>query len=115
MQYISTAAIQRSIGKGEPLYHELTVKPISDVVTPPDLMISVNFGVKESDIQTFKIEARNLVKCVCQVFYQKEALNCWRATLAFFPKEHLEVIGQLYYNVLFTEVLKYICCHVFRE
>ena len=93
MQFISTAAINRSIDKGEPLYHELTVKAISDVVKPPDLMISVNFGVKESDIQTFKIEARNTVKCVCQVFYQKEALNCWRATLAFFPKEHLEVIG----------------------
>ena len=91
-QFISTAAIQRPIGKGEPLYHELTVKPISDVVTPPDLMISVNFGVKEPDIQMFKIEARNIMKCVCQVFYHKEATNCWRATFAFFPKEHLEVI-----------------------
>ena len=29
--------------------------------------------------------------CMCQVFYHKTSLNCWRIVFAFFPKGQLDV------------------------
>ena len=60
--------------------------------TPPDLTVEAELkGVQKSNIIKFEKEAQNVVECVYQVFYHKEALNYWRARVVFFPKQHLEV------------------------
>ena len=65
----------------------------SDKTTPPDLTVEAKLeGVQtEPNIIKFEKEARNVVECVCKVFYHKIALNHWTARVAFFQKQHLMV------------------------
>ena len=70
----------------------MMITAVSDKTTPPDLTVEAELkGVQKPNIIKFEKEAQNVVECVCQVFYYKEALNHWRARVAFLPKHHLEV------------------------
>ena len=55
--------------------------------SPDDLC----FSVTVSDELLINFDRKASRRCVCQVFYQKEGINCWKATLAFCPKGLLEV------------------------
>ena len=70
----------------------MMIKAESDKITPPDLIVEATIN-RLRNCATIKIkhEAQNVVECVCQVFYHKQALNHWRARLAFFPNMHKEV------------------------
>ena len=89
---MSRAAVESHTGEGEPPSCEMTVNPVSDRTTPPDLSITAKLkGVKETNKLTFAKEARNVVECVCQVFHVTQGNNRWKTTFAFFPKRHLVV------------------------
>ena len=80
-------------GEYNPLHIEMMITAVFDKTTPPDLTVEAELeGVQKPNIIKFEKEAQNVVECVYQVFYHKEALNHWTARVAFFPKEHLEVI-----------------------
>ena len=89
---MSRADVEEYTGEGEPPYCEMIVSSTNPKITPPDLHIVATInGIRNSANIEIKKEARNVVKCVCQVFYHKLGLNWWKATLAFFPKEQLTV------------------------
>ena len=89
---MSRADVEGYTGEGEPPYCEMIVSSTNTVITPPDLHIVATInGIRNSANIEIKKEAQNVVECVCQVFYHKLGLNCWKTTLAFFPKEHLMV------------------------
>ena len=70
----------------------MTIINADIAITPPDLHIVATInGIRNSANIEIKKEAQNVIECVCQVFYHKLGLNWWKATLAFFPKEHLTV------------------------
>ena len=81
--------IEEYTGEGSPPHIEMTITTVSDETTPPDLTVEAE--LKGVQIIKFEKEAQNVVECVCQVFYHKVAINHWRATFAFFPKQHLKV------------------------
>ena len=84
--------MEQYTGEGEPPYCEMILRATDSKTTPPDLTVEANLkGVLKPTIIKFDKEARNVVECVCQVFYHKIALNHWRARVAFFPKQHKEV------------------------
>ena len=89
------SVIEENTGKGQgvPSTIEMMIMAASDKTTPPDLTVKAELliGVQKPKIIKFEKEAQNVVKCVCQVFYYKEAVNHWRARVAFFPKQHFEV------------------------
>ena len=79
-------------GEGSPPHIEMLITAASSKTTPLDLSVEAKLkGVQKPNIIKFEKEAQNVVECVCQVFYHKEALNHWRARVAFFPKKYLEV------------------------
>ena len=89
---MTTAAVKQYTGEGEPPHIEMLITAASNKTTPPDLTVEAMLeGVQKPNIIKFEKKAQNVVECVCQVFYHKEALNHWRATFAFFPKQHHEV------------------------
>ena len=89
---MSRADVEGYTGEGEPPYCEMTISNANTKITPPDLHIVATInGIKNSANIEIKKEAQNVIKCVCQVFYHKLGLNCWKATLTFFPKKHLMV------------------------
>ena len=64
----------------------------SNKTTPPDLTVEAKLkGVQKPNIVKFEKKAQNVVECVYQVIYHKEALNHWRARVVFFPKQLLKV------------------------
>ena len=86
------ADIEGYTGGGSPPHVEMIIMAVSNKITPPDLTVEAELiGAQEPNIIKFEKEAQNVVECVCQVFYHKVALNHWRATFAFFPKQHLKV------------------------
>ena len=90
---VHKATIEGYTGEGSPPHIEMMITAASDKTTPPDLTVEAKLkGVNEPNIIQFEKEARNVVECVYQVFYHKIALNHWRARVAFFPKNYLEVI-----------------------
>ena len=75
----------------------MLITAASNKTTPPDLTVEAELkGVQKPNIIKFEKEAQNVVECVCQVFYHKEALNHWRARVAFFSKQHLKVHDRLH-------------------
>ena len=79
-------------GEGSPPHIEMLIIAVSNKTTPPDLIVEAELkGVQKPNIIKFKKEAQNVVECVCQVFYHKEAINHWKTRVAFFPKQHLKV------------------------
>ena len=90
---VDKATIEGYTGEGSPPHIEMIITAASDKTTPPDLMFEAKLkGVNEPNIILIEKEAQNVVECVCQVFYHKVALNHWRARVAFFPNEYLEVV-----------------------
>ena len=85
--------MEQYTGEGEPPYCEMTLRATDTYkITPPDLIVEAKLkGVQKPNIIKFEKEAQNVVECVCQVFYHKVALNHWRARVAFFPKQQLQV------------------------
>ena len=55
--------------------------------SPDDMCISVNINGGQTT-HTVTVERKASRRCVCQVFYHWEGINCWKITFAFFP-EHL--------------------------
>ena len=93
LSQVKRAAIEGYTGEGRPPHIEILITAASNKTTPPDLTIEANLkGVQEPNIIKFEKKAQNVVMCVYQVFYHKEALNHWRATFVFFPKQLLKVI-----------------------
>ena len=90
---VRKADIEGYTGEGEPPPAiEMMIKAESDKITPPDLTVEATIsGLRNSAKIEIKKEAQNVVECVCQVFYHKVGLNHWRARVAFYPKQHLEV------------------------
>ena len=86
------AAIEGYTGEGSPPHIDMLFTAASNKTTPPDLTVEAKLkGVQQPNIIKFEKEAQNVVECVYQVFYHKEARNHWRATFAFFPKQYLKV------------------------
>ena len=89
---MTKAVVVQYTGKGEPPYCQMTVRNANPIVTPPEFHIvaTINSAKKNTTIK-LKKEALSVVECVCQVFYRREGINSWKATLAFFPKEQFAV------------------------
>ena len=86
------ADIERYTGKGEPPHIEMMITAASNKTTPPDLTVEAKLnGVQKPNIIKFEKEAQNVFVCFGKVFYHKEALNHWRARVAFYPKKHYKV------------------------
>ena len=85
--------IEGYTGEGEPPPAiETIIKAESHKTTPPDLTVEAMLkGVQKPNFIEYKIEAENVVECVCQVFYHKVALNHWRTRVSLFPKCHKKV------------------------
>ena len=77
--------------KNKPLCTTTTYVVSSSQTSPEyDMFVSVNInGRKTSSIVTVVRKASR--RCVCQVFYQREGLNCWKITISFFPEYLLNV------------------------
>ena len=104
LSQVDKAAIERYRGKKEPPHIRMLIKAASDKTTPPDIIVEAMLqGVLEPNIIKFEQEAVNVVECVCQVFYHKKALNQWRARVAFFPKQYLEV--QIKTSIVFNDIV----------
>ena len=89
---VTTTAVEQYTGEGEPPNIAMLITAASNETTPPDLTIEAKLKeVQKPHIVKFEKEAQNVAECVCQVFYHKEALNHWRARVAFCHKQHLEV------------------------
>ena len=89
---VHKADIERYTGEDRPPHIEIMITAASNKTTPPDLIVEARLkGVQKSNIIKFEKEAQNVVECVCQVFYRKEALNHWRVRVAFFPKHQLQL------------------------
>ena len=84
--------MEQYTGEGEPPYCEMTVTNADLMTTPPDLHLvaTISSGTTERTITLTK-EAKYVTECVCQVFYHRIEINCWKTTLAFFPKKQLMV------------------------
>ena len=90
---MSIAALELYTGEGEPPYCEMTVTCADLKTTPPDLHLvaTISCGTTEHVIRLTKEAQHVITECMCQVFYHKLGYNCWKATLAFFPKDCLAV------------------------
>ena len=87
LSQVHKADIAGYTGVGSPPHIEMLITAASNKTTPPDLTVEAKLkGVQKPTIIKFEKEAQNVVECVCQVFYHMEALNHWRARVAFFPK-----------------------------
>ena len=90
----------------------MTFRPISIRDTPPDLKMTMKLHGVRPTANKLQIErmAENSLgnaapcldlnynvfvidppDCICQVFYYKIRVNCWRIVFAFFPKDKLDV------------------------
>ena len=105
-------------GEGSPPHIEMMIIADSDKITPPSLTVEAKLnGVSEPNIIKFEKEAQSVFNTiVCQVFYHREALNHWRATVTFFPKQHLEVCVfiKLAVAIAFTKVGDVHCMHAWH-
>ena len=55
-----------------------------------DMCVSVNINGGQTP-HTVTIKRKASRKCICQVFYQREEVNCWKTTFAFCPEYLLDV------------------------
>ena len=55
-----------------------------------DMCVSVNINGGQAP-HTVTVERKASRRCVCQVFYHWEGINCWKITFAFFPEHLLDV------------------------
>ena len=91
----------------------MTFRPVSIRDTPPDLNVTMELHGVRATANKLQIErmaedylgdaapdidlSYNVLviigppDCMCQVFYHKIRLNCWRIVFAFFPKDKLDV------------------------
>ena len=71
---------------------------VSSSQTSPEydmrVSVTINGGKKP---HTVTVEKKASWSCVCQVFYQREEINCWKTTLAFCYEHLLDVSWKLYY------------------
>ena len=73
---MNIADIEEYTNGGSPPHIEMLITAASNKTTPPDLTVEAMLkGVQKPIIIKFEKEAQNVVECVCQVFYHKEALN----------------------------------------
>ena len=65
---------------------------VSSSQTSPeyDMCVSVNINGGQTP-HTVTVERKASRRCVCQVFYHWEGINCWKITFAFFPEHLLDV------------------------
>ena len=70
---------------------------VSSSQTSPeyDMCVSVTINGGQTP-HTVTVERKASRRCVCQVFYQREGLNCWKTTLVFCPEHLLDVSWRLY-------------------
>ena len=92
---MSRANVERYSGEHKPQHCTIKVRAVPNEIQLPDLHLAVNLiGTNEQNSITpfeFQQSAQNPFLCVCQVFYYKENINCWKAILAFFKEDQLEV------------------------
>ena len=62
----------------------------SSQTSPDNLSFSVTLNGGQTPC-TVTVERKASRKCVCQVFYNREGINCWKTTLAFCHEQFLEV------------------------
>ena len=60
----------------------------SGETSPDDLSFSVTLNGGQT---TVTVERKASRRCVCQVFYHREGINCWKTTLAFCLEKWLDV------------------------
>ena len=64
----------------------------SNKIRPYDLCISFFVTINGGQTpHTVTVVRKASKKCVCQVFYHKEGLNCWKVRFAFFSEHLLDV------------------------
>ena len=79
--------------RGKPPHCRMTVQPRQVKTTPQDLrLVATMEGLKKPKAIKLRKKAQ-FVDLVCQVFYHRHEriTNCWRVTLAVFPKRLYEV------------------------
>ena len=69
-----------------------TTYTVSSSQTSPeyDMCVSVTINGGQTP-HTVTVERKASRRCVCQVFYHWEGINCWKTTFAFFPEHLLDV------------------------
>ena len=69
-----------------------TTYVVSSSQTSPeyDMCVSVTVNGRQTS-HTVTVERKASRRCVCQVFYHWEGINCWKTTLAFCPEHLLHV------------------------
>ena len=55
-----------------------------------DMCVSVNINGGRT-LPTVTVERKSSRRCVCQVFYHWEGINCWNITFAFYSEHLLNV------------------------
>ena len=87
---MTRAVVETYTGAGQPPYYEMIVENANPKITPPDFYVvaTIDSTTKKTAI-TLKKEAQSIINC--QVFYHREGINCWKATLAFFSKHQFNV------------------------
>ena len=70
---------------------------VSSSQTSPeyDMCVSVNINGGQTP-HTVTVERKASRRCVCQVFYHRKEVNCWKITFAFFLKHLLNVSNILF-------------------
>ena len=78
--------------EGKPHFAIQKFQVSSTHTSPNDLCLPMTVTLNGTETQhTISFRKNASKRCVCQVFYYKEGLNCWKITFAFFFEHLLEV------------------------
>ena len=69
------------------------------------MCVSVTIDGGRTPHTVITVERKASRRCVCQVFYQREEINCWKTTLAFCPEHLLDVSWKLYCIHIIVKVI----------
>ena len=75
------------------------------------MCVSVNINGGQTP-HTVTVERKASRRCVCQVFYLWEGINCWKITFAFFSEHLLDVSNIITCLLFFTSDSEHLfyCC-----
>ena len=79
-------------GEDRALFTTTTFIVSSSQTSPEyDMCVTVTIDGGKTPHTVITVERKASRRCVCQVFYQREEINCWKTTLAFCPERLLDV------------------------
>ena len=78
--------------ESKPHFGTANFKVSSTHTSPDDLCLHMKVTLNGTETQhTISFRKKASKRCVCQVFYHKERINCWKITFAFIFEHLLEV------------------------